>query len=88
MSRLANTQLGILDFGNTINMIMAAFDVYAGRLSPGAFVLVGSLFEQLGSVLEWQSWYMRCYTQATVDVEPLYNMLKTDPIVKQKEDAK
>lgn len=85
---LMNIQLGIMDVGTCLNLMMAAFDVYAGRLSPGGFVLVGSLFEQLGSVLEWQSWYMRCYTQATVDVEPLYHMLNTDPIVKQKEDAK
>jgi ABC-type transport system involved in Fe-S cluster assembly fused permease/ATPase subunit len=74
--------MGIMDFGASLNLILAAIDVYAGRLSPGGFVLVGALFEQLGTILEWQSWYMRLFTQATVDVEPLFHMLNTDPIVK------
>ena len=83
-----NVQLGIMDVGASLNLIMAAVDVYAGALSPGKFVLVGALFNQLENVLEWQSWYMRLYTQATVDVEPLFHMLNTDPIIKQKENAK
>jgi ABC-type multidrug transport system fused ATPase/permease subunit len=70
-----------MDAGASINLILAAIDVYSGGLSAGGFVLVGALFEQLGSILEWQGWYMRLYTQATVDVEPLFHMLNTDPIV-------
>ena len=88
MNWLFNTQLGIMDIGVSLNLLLAAIDVYAGKLSVGGFVLVGSLFSQLGSVLEWQSWYMRCYSQATVDTKPLYYMLNTNPIVKQREDAK
>ena len=42
-----------MDVGVSFNFLLAAIDVYAGKLSVGGFVLVGSLFSQLGSVLEW-----------------------------------
>lgn len=50
---MSNTQLGIMDIGVSLNLLLAAMDVFAGKLTPGGFVLVGSLFSQLGSVLEW-----------------------------------
>lgn len=67
----------------TLNLLLAGFDVFSGRLSPGGFILVKTFFEQLRELLDWQGWQMRLYTQTTVDVEYLYKMLNTKEKVKE-----
>ena len=47
LSRQLFTQYNIMDIGVSANLLLAGFDVFTGRLSPGGFVLVRTFFEQL-----------------------------------------
>ena len=57
-------------------------------MSPGSFLAIQTLFFQLGGILSWLGLYLRQMSQASIDLEDLYNMLNTDPVVKEKLDAK
>jgi hypothetical protein len=43
---------------------------------------------RLEGILEWQGWYMKRFVQTEVDSQDLYQLLNTDPMIKEKEDAK
>mmetsp|Transcript_6179 Transcript_6179/g.10489 ORF Transcript_6179/g.10489 Transcript_6179/m.10489 type:complete len:358 (-) Transcript_6179:217-1290(-) len=88
LSNLNIGQQGIFNFGLTINLMMAAFDVYTGKMTPGDFVMLQALFMQLAGPLFNMGTLFRQLDETSVDVEELFHMLKQKPIVKEKEDAK
>ena len=68
-------------------MILAARDVATGRITPGHFVLIQSLFLQLSGPLWNVGTVLREMDQATVEAEDLYNLMRSKPDVIEKEDA-
>lgn len=51
---LTNLNIGqqfLFNSGLTINLMMAAFDVYTGKMTPGDFVMIQALFLQLAGPL-------------------------------------
>lgn len=71
-----------------VNLGMAVLDVYTGRLTPGDFVLIQALFMQLAGPLFNLGGFFRQIDETSVDVEELFHMLNSKPMVKEKEDAK
>jgi ATP-binding cassette subfamily B protein len=55
--------------------MMAAFGVSTGRITPGDFVLINSLFMQLSGPLHNIGTLFNQLQQSTVDVEDLYLLL-------------
>lgn len=51
LSKLNVGQSLIFSTGLTINLILAAWDVSTGRLTPGDFVMIQALFMQLAGPL-------------------------------------
>jgi ABC-type transport system involved in Fe-S cluster assembly fused permease/ATPase subunit len=51
LARLNMGQTAIFTTGLTINLVMAAWDVSTGRLTPGDFVMIQALFMQLAGPL-------------------------------------
>jgi ABC-type transport system involved in Fe-S cluster assembly fused permease/ATPase subunit len=51
LARLNMGQTAIYTAGLTINLVMAAWDVSTGRLTPGDFVMIQALFMQLAGPL-------------------------------------
>ena len=88
LERQALGQYTIYDLGMGGQLIMAARDVMLGVLSPGAFLSLYSLFQMMGGSVLWLGFYIRAVTKALVDMEDLYHMLKTDPVVSQKPAAR
>ena len=69
-------------------MLIAAYEVYTGKLTPGDFVLLQALFMQMAGPLFNMGTLFRQLDETSVDVEELFHMLRTKPIVQEKEDAK
>lgn len=68
-------------------MILAAWDVSTGRLTPGDFVMIQALFMQLSGPLFNMGTLFREIDQSQVDVEDLFFMLKQQPLITEKENA-
>lgn len=71
-----------------MNLALAAADVYSGRMTPGDFVLVQSLFMQLAGPLFNLGTFLRQLEETSVDVEDLYHNINSKPMVTEKPDAK
>lgn len=87
---LTNLNIGqqfLFNSGLTINLMMAAFDVYTGKMTPGDFVMIQALFLQLAGPLFNMGTLFRQLDETSVDVEELFHMLSAKPLVKEKEDA-
>ena len=65
----------IFSTGLTINLMMAAYQVSTGVLTPGDFVMIQALFMQLSGPLFNMGMLFREIDQSQVDVEDLYYML-------------
>jgi ATP-binding cassette, subfamily B, heavy metal transporter len=78
----------IFDTYMMITTMVAALDIYAGKWTVGGFLFLQALFMRLEGILEWQGWYMKRFVQTEVDSQDLYQLLNTDPMIKEKEDAK
>jgi ABC-type transport system involved in Fe-S cluster assembly fused permease/ATPase subunit len=87
LSKLNVGQSLIFSTGLTINLILAAWDVSNGRLTPGDFVMIQALFMQLAGPLFNMGTLFREIDQSQVDVEDLFFMLKQQPVIKEKEGA-
>lgn len=87
LSRLNIGQTLIFSTGLTINLILAAWDVSTGRLTPGDFVMIQALFMQLSGPLFNMGTLFREIDQSQVDVEDLFFMLKQQPLITEKENA-
>ena len=66
---------------------MAASDVFTGRMTPGDFVLLQSLFMQLAGPLFNLGSLFKQIDESTVDVKELYHMLRAKPIVNEDPEA-
>lgn len=87
LSKLNVGQSLIFSTGLTINLVLAAWDVSNGRLTPGDFVMIQALFMQLAGPLFNMGTLFREIDQSQVDVEDLFFMLKQQPVIKEKEGA-
>lgn len=88
LSNLNTGQSAIFSTGLTINLIMAAYQVSTGILTPGDFVMIQALFLQLqGPIFNMGMFFMQS-DQASVDTEDLAHVLQLEPVVKEKPDAK
>ena len=74
--------------GLTTNLALAAADVYSGKMTPGDFVLVQSLFMQLAGPLFNLGTFIRQLDETSVDVEDLYHNINTKPMITEKSGAK
>lgn len=66
---------------------MAAFQVSSGKITPGDFVLIQTLFMSLSDPLHNIGTLFRVVDQGTVDSEDLYRILSSEPRVQEKPDA-
>jgi ABC-type transport system involved in Fe-S cluster assembly fused permease/ATPase subunit len=87
LAKLNVGQTFIFSAGLTINLLMAAWDVSTGRLTPGDFVMIQALFMQLAGPLFNMGMLFREIDQSQVDVEDLFHMLNQTPVIKEKEGA-
>lgn len=78
----------IFNTGLIINLLMAAFQVSSGQITPGDFVLIQTLFLALDDPLHNVGTLFREVDQCTVDSEDLYRILNSQPRVQEKADAK
>ncbi|MEW6121417.1 MAG: ABC transporter ATP-binding protein/permease [Pseudomonadota bacterium] len=77
-------QAVIFTLGLTATMVLAAFDVRAGRQSVGSFVMVNAMMIQLYQPLNFLGMIYREIKQAIVDIEAMFAVLSRDPEI---EDA-
>ncbi|MGU3493211.1 ABCB family ABC transporter ATP-binding protein/permease [Xanthobacteraceae bacterium A53D] len=80
-------QAVIFTLGLTATMVMAAYDVRAGRQSIGAFVMVNAMMIQLYQPLNFLGMIYREIKQAIVDIEAMFAVLARDPEIEDKADA-
>ncbi len=80
-------QAVIFTLGLTATMVMAAFDVRAGRQTIGAFVMVNAMMIQLYQPLNFLGMIYREIKQAIVDIEAMFAVLARDPEIEDKPGA-
>lgn len=80
-------QAFIFTLGLTAVMVMAAYDVRAGRQSLGAFVMVNAMMIQLYQPLNFLGMIYREIKQAIVDIEAMFAVLARDPEIEDRPDA-
>jgi len=81
-------QAVIFSFGLTAVMVLAAFDVRAGRQSVGGFVMVNAMMIQLYQPLNFLGMIYREIKQAIVDIEAMFSVLARDPEIEDRPDAR
>lgn len=64
-----------------MNLVMSAIDIFNGRMSPGDFVLLQSLFLQLAGPLFNLGGLFRQLDETGVELVDLYHMMRAKPIV-------
>jgi ATP-binding cassette, subfamily B, heavy metal transporter len=67
---------------------MAAHGVSTGSMTAGDFVMIQALFMQMAGPLFNMGTFFREIDQSSVDVEDLYHMLRQQPLVTEKANAK
>lgn len=80
-------QAVIFTLGLTGTMVLAAFDVRAGRQSVGGFVMVNAMMIQLYTPLNFLGMIYREIKQAIVDIEAMFAVLMREPEVEDKPGA-
>ncbi|WP_425532342.1 ABCB family ABC transporter ATP-binding protein/permease [Aquabacter sediminis] len=80
-------QAFIFTLGLTGTMVLAAFDVRAGRQSVGGFVMVNAMMIQLYTPLNFLGMIYREIKQAIVDIEAMFAVLVREPEVEDKPGA-
>ncbi|TCT03202.1 ABCB family ABC transporter ATP-binding protein/permease [Aquabacter spiritensis] len=80
-------QAVIFTLGLTAVMVLAAFDVRAGRQSVGAFVMVNAMMIQLYQPLNFLGMIYREIKQAIVDIEAMFAVLSRDPEIEDRPGA-
>ncbi len=80
-------QAVIFTLGLTATMVLAAFDVRAGRQSVGSFVMVNAMMIQLYQPLNFLGMIYREIKQAIVDIEAMFAVLSRDPEIEDKPGA-
>lgn len=80
-------QGAIIAIGLLVMMSMAGFDIQAGKLSVGDFVVVNTYLLQLYLPLNFLGWVYRELRQALVDMERMFGLLDEAPEIADKPDA-
>eukprot|EP00355_Strombidium_rassoulzadegani_P003838 CAMPEP_0168625766 /NCGR_PEP_ID=MMETSP0449_2-20121227/10221_1 /TAXON_ID=1082188 /ORGANISM="Strombidium rassoulzadegani, Strain ras09" /LENGTH=387 /DNA_ID=CAMNT_0008667611 /DNA_START=14 /DNA_END=1177 /DNA_ORIENTATION=+ len=88
LSQLNIGQSVIFSAGLTMNLFLSAYDVSTGAMTAGDFVMIQALFMQLAGPLFNMGTFFREIDQSSVDVEDLFHMLKQQPVVREKPDAR
>ena len=88
LSILNMGQAVIFSTGLTVNLMLAAYQVSTGVMTPGDFVMIQALFMQLAGPLFNMGTFFREIDQSSVDIEDLFHMLQQEPVVKEAENAK
>jgi ABC-type bacteriocin/lantibiotic exporter with double-glycine peptidase domain len=70
-----------------MNLLLASYGVYSGKLSAGGFILANALYSRLDSPLHNLGNLFRQMNLSTVDIEDLYKIMQTESLVTDKPDA-
>ncbi len=81
-------QTTIFSIGLTILMVMAGFDIAAGALTVGGFVMVNTYLIQLSAPLDSLGFVYRNIRDALIDSEKLLDILNLEPEVQDRPGAK
>jgi ATP-binding cassette subfamily B protein len=81
-------QAVIFTLGLTGTMMLAAFDVSAGKRTVGDFVMVNAMLIQLYIPLNFMGMLYREIKQAITDIEIMFGILSRNPEIADKPDAK
>ncbi len=81
-------QAFIISVGIVIVMLMAVWDVRAGVLTVGDFVMVNAYMIQITTPLNFLGTVYREIRQSLVDMADMFNLLSQDPEIKDDEDAR
>lgn len=87
-ARLNIGQTAAYTVGLTVLLLLATFDVVAGRISVGSVVLLTTMLQRLWIPLDFLGWQYREVKQSLIDVQNLFDILKREPAVKDVKDAK
>jgi ATP-binding cassette, subfamily B, heavy metal transporter len=80
-------QAVIFSIGLTLAMVLAVYDVRAGRTTVGGFVMINALLVQLFIPLNFLGMLYREIKQALIDIEAMFDVLERDPEIKDKPGA-
>jgi ATP-binding cassette, subfamily B, heavy metal transporter len=80
-------QAVIFTIGLTLAMVLAVYDVRAGRTTVGGFVMINALLVQLFIPLNFLGMLYREIKQALIDIEAMFGVLERDPEIKDKPGA-
>jgi ATP-binding cassette, subfamily B, heavy metal transporter len=81
-------QTAIISLGVSLMMAMSAFEVRAGRMTVGDFVLVNSYLIQLYMPLNWLGTVYREIKQSLIDMEQMFRLLRVPAEVADRADAR
>ncbi|CUA87794.1 ABC-type transport system involved in Fe-S cluster assembly, permease and ATPase components [Chelatococcus sambhunathii] len=81
-------QAVIFTLGLTAAMVMAVFDVRAGRTTVGGFVMVNAMLIQLYIPLNFMGMLYREIKQALIDIDDMFSILARHPEVSDRPGAK
>jgi len=87
LSWLNAGQAVIFSAGLTVCMVMAAFDIRAGKNTIGDFVLINAMMIQLYQPLNFMGWVYREIKQAVTDIEAMFTLLSEPTEVEDKPGA-
>jgi len=81
-------QTVIFTSGLVVNLIFSAYDCYAGKMTPGDFVMLQALFLQIATPLNMLGNMFREIDDSLVHFEEIKKVLNTKPKVFEKKNAK
>ncbi len=81
-------QAVIFTTGLTAAMVLAVFDIQAGRTTVGGFVMVNAMLIQLYIPLNFIGMLYREIKQALIDIEDMFRILDRDPEIMDKPGSK
>ncbi|MGE3871492.1 MAG: ABC transporter ATP-binding protein/permease [Parvibaculaceae bacterium] len=80
-------QAFVFAIGLTIAMLMSGYDVHAGRMTLGDFVMINALMIQLYMPLNFIGSVYREIKQGLIDVEEMFALLEVDADIKDRPGA-
>src|SRR6185436_14231636 len=77
----------VFSIGLTIAMVMAGYEVAAGTVTLGDFVMINALMIQLYMPLNFIGSVYRDIKQGLIDVEEMFSLLEVEADIKDRPDA-